>query len=85
MPKYSAKEEEKIPKTFTCRDSQEPRNGFKRFDLLRNGKTLKASQIAYLKNLDIPAVRETSTKDEIQRKLTAEETTTLKYITGWLS
>lgn len=43
-------------------------------------QTLKASKVAYLTNLDINDVRKTSTKDELQRKLTMDEATTLKSI-----
>lgn len=85
MTKSIAKEEEKTPETFTCRNLQETPTELKERDLLNDGTMLKAYQIAYTTNLDIPDVAETSTKDELQRKLTPNETTKLKSIAGKLA
>lgn len=85
MAKSIAEEEGKIPKTLTYLDRQEPPTDFKAIDLLHNCTNLKASQLAYLNEVDIPAVLDTWAKDELQRKLTPEENTTLKSIANKLA
>lgn len=85
MPESISTEGDKIPKPFTCRNSQEPPTDFKGINLLRDDATLKAPQVAYLNNLEIHAIPETVTKDDLQHKFTAEETNTLKFITSKLA
>ena len=85
MPASLANEESKIPKAFTCRDAQEPPTDFKGVDLLQDESILTASQLSYLNNLTMPEVPTKVNKEELQRKLTDTETTTLKSIAGKLA
>ena len=80
MPKSLENEEEKIAKNFICRDAQQVPTDFKGVDINQNDTTISASQVQYLNNIEIQSVPSGPTKEELQRKLNDEETTTLKSI-----